>query len=990
MPGTGHARGHRSRRVSVFVSPSGRSLLGAALGARCAEQSSGRGMPGRQRRRRHGGRRGPGPGPPRELAQSQRNEKVQCSNHDATHTLVLSPDGKVSEQWATALAGCCKTRLVKELQDQRIVQIACGDQHAMALSRGGALFTWGQNGHGQLGVGSQTMLTPQPQLVKRLKGIPLAQIAAGGAHSTVVSLSGAVYSWGKNDFGQLGLGDTEDRNYPSYVGALEHWKTVFIACGADHTAVLSKDGLVCTFGAGGAGQLGHNSTQNELVPRVVAELWGARVSQVACGRQHTMVYVPSLDKVYLFGSGEEQLGDERKPNQLIPLPINSPVNTGKPCQENSMSQKGIEITARGNQSIVLCKNQNACMNGIATLKDEDVDAWISDSSSQCWNRIKKSISLIFSSEACINGSFLEKRDKHFKTSKEVSGVDMSEVQRFYQKISKKPQVFQEVQKEIEKLLPSLSSSPISPENFRVYVILPFLLQGCDHSSFRSLSLLAQAIIKLQPKVLKTLECLWSNLETAFFKRLVILYQRVSKENLSEFVLEIGSKCQDCQRRPYDGNPCIPETLQILEILHRVNSRAGFRLEEKNFHVPEVKEVITLYLLFRAKIPLWKLTEYPCIFDMEDKICVHNIEHYYFNLQMQSLFLGRECWPFPVRRQYLLQDIWTHLKAAPAQQFKKMLKVSFVGEAGQDAGGLSRELFSVAARTLCEPGTGAFRRLGSGLAWFPSQAWSCGDTFFRAGTLCGMALYNGHTAPFPFPRALYKKLLNLPPALEDLAELWPAAGRNLQAILDEESDHILESLDMDFTILEEGGSTGAVELKKDGANIPVTKDNRKEFVDLYLDYVFNKSIQKPFEDFMQGFLRGCPTRKWKMFLPVELQIVLQGQTKFDWHLLEKNVTYIRYQPSDQTIRNFWTEFHKLPEEKKKMFLAFLSGSDRISGYELQGFTFCIVDPGVENPDEFYPAANTCSLFLFFPRYSSKRILKEKLLYVIEHNENFGLR
>uniref|UniRef100_A0A8D0L024 Uncharacterized protein n=1 Tax=Strix occidentalis caurina TaxID=311401 RepID=A0A8D0L024_STROC len=102
-------------------------------------------------------------------------------------------------------------RLVKELRNQDIVQIACGDQHAMALSRGGELFTWGQNTHGQLGVGSQTTLIPQPQLVERLKGIPLAQIAAGGAHSVAVSLSGAVYSWGKNDFGQLGLGDTEGK-----------------------------------------------------------------------------------------------------------------------------------------------------------------------------------------------------------------------------------------------------------------------------------------------------------------------------------------------------------------------------------------------------------------------------------------------------------------------------------------------------------------------------------------------------------------------------------------------------------------------------------------------------------------------------------------------------------------------------------------------------------------------------------------------------------
>lgn len=77
------------------------------------------------------------------------------------------------------------------------------------MHEGGHLFTWGRNTHGQLGLGSQDPLISQPQLVKGLQGIPLAQIAAGGAHSIVVSLSGAVYSWGKNDFGQLGLGHTE-------------------------------------------------------------------------------------------------------------------------------------------------------------------------------------------------------------------------------------------------------------------------------------------------------------------------------------------------------------------------------------------------------------------------------------------------------------------------------------------------------------------------------------------------------------------------------------------------------------------------------------------------------------------------------------------------------------------------------------------------------------------------------------------------------------
>ncbi|NXD12838.1 HERC5 ligase, partial [Nothocercus nigrocapillus] len=200
---------------------------------------------------------------------------------------------------------------------------------------GGELFAWGRNTHGQLGVGSQLSSTRDPQLVEGLKGIALAQVAAGGAHSLAVSVSGAVYSWGKNTSGQLGLGHTEGRDCPSCIGALQHWKTVFISCGADHTAVLSKDGLVCTFGAGEAGQLGHNSTRNEQSPRVVAELWGARVSQVACGSRHTLVYVPTLGKVYSFGSGEEgQLGNEGKSNQLVPLPINLPVDNRKHNQGN--------------------------------------------------------------------------------------------------------------------------------------------------------------------------------------------------------------------------------------------------------------------------------------------------------------------------------------------------------------------------------------------------------------------------------------------------------------------------------------------------------------------------------------------------------------------------------------------------------------------------------------------------------------------------------
>ncbi|XP_021252472.1 probable E3 ubiquitin-protein ligase HERC4 isoform X2 [Numida meleagris] len=850
----------------------------------------------RRARRRQSGLRSRAPRRPpdaRECVQLERKEEVRCSNCDETHVLIRSRDGNLYERWTTTPDKISKPRLVKELGNHDIVQIACGDHHSVALSRGGNLFTWGQNTHGQLGLGSQDLLIPVPHLVKELKGIPLAQIAAGGAHSFVVSFSGAVYSWGKNDFGQLGLGHTEDRDCPSYVEALEHWKAVFISCGADHTAVLSKDGLLYTFGAGGAGQLGHNSTRNELTPRVVAELWGARVSQVACGRQHTLVYVLSLDQVYSFGSYEGQLGSERKANQLIPLPINSPGDNGKFSQEN-MSQNVIKTTAEGKESIVglLFKKRNSYpLNGIATLERKEVNAWVSNSCPQHRETIKKNIRLIFSSEACINGSFLDERGKHFRTSKEISGLDMAKVLCFYKKMSKNAEVYQEVQKEINNLLPSLSSSPISPENFRIYLILPFLLQREVNSSYCTLKLLAEAILRLQQKDLQTLECLWSNLETDLFKKLVIIFKRVSLYALTE-LFRSGLSEQFPQEI---------ETLQILQILYQVNSRAGFRLQDDNFYIPEMNEIV-LHFFTMGKITM--LIKYPCIFDMKQKMLIHTLEcnrlSLYFNFHPDSVSVLQNQWTFPVRRECLLHDIWNHLRNAKNKQFTCSLKVVFTGEEGEGVG-LRREFFSVAAKALCDPQSGVFRHFPSRLVWFPRQALSHGDTFLLAGTLFGMALYNHCLAPFPFPRALFKKMRDVEPTLEDLEELIPAVGRNLKNILKEESEDKLESLQMTFV----------------------------------------------------------------------------------------NVTYIYYKESHQTIRNFWTVFLKLPEEKKKKFLAFLSGSDLIIPYGLEYFQFSIEDPLCENPDDAYPSAYTCNCTLFLPRYSSKEILEEKLLSAIEYSEGFGL-
>ncbi|XP_060103372.1 probable E3 ubiquitin-protein ligase HERC4 [Heteronotia binoei] len=929
----------------------------------------------------------------------KKDAKVDSLDCETSHLLILSSEGKLSEHSLGFQNVKSKPRLLTELGNTQIVQLACGDHHSMALSKGGQLFTWGQNEYGQLGVGRERSSAREPQPVQVLEGIPLAKIAAGGSHSMAVSLSGSVYSWGKNAFGQLGLGHTEDRYSPTYVNALEHKKTVFISCGGEHTAVLSKEGLVCTFGAGCYGQLGHNSTRNELYPRFVAELFGARVSEVACGRWHTLVYVPDLGEVYSFGSGSEgQLGNGSKCDQLIPLPVDSIKRGRKFKQEGSASEEQIKVIAGDNQSIVIPlmeKNSYANLNQmLARVKEEEIDKWVSNLGPNWCQNIRRDIKLIFSSAACVNGSFLKNsQDEHFRTSQEASGVNMSAVLLFSDKIAEKPEIYKVVVNAVKKLVQSLHSAAISPEALRVFVIIPVILRKQDLQSDSLFSQLAHAIVALQLEGRQTLESLWSSVDVPFFKDLVDIYQRLCSIKMRSL------------ERLY-----IPKDLfgllQVLQTLYKVNCRTGFRIQEKNFYVPEVKKMLRplswndiqnpeeIVRRFQSKLrevvfAFFTFDEIPCVLDMEAKVLLHGLNCYVFNAVYS--------WPkdavtqLTVRRQHLVEDTWMCIRNMQDNQFQCFLKVCFDGEPGTDDGGPSQEFFTVLKRELCAPEAQIFRHFEeSHLIWLSSQVPAEEDIYFLIGTIFGMALYNMKIAAFPFPLALFKMMADIPLTLEDLKELSPIEGRCLQALLDEPYDDIIESMMLDFTIMkEERGSRVSIELKENGTNIPVTKYNRREYVDAYVNYIFSDSVKEQFKDFKRGFLRGCPSKNWNIFLPAELRVVLLGHTEYNWEQLEKNAKYKGYEKSDETIRNFWAVFHDLPEEKKMDFLAFLTGTTCIPSQGMERFVFTIEDAEKENPNEWYPEAWTCFRILRLPRYSNQDVLREMFLFALAHHEEFGL-
>lgn len=112
-----------------------------------------------------------------------------------------------------------------------------------------------------------------------------------------------VYTWGEGKFGRLGHGTERNCHTPKLVESLHGKRPRQIACGGFHTAVVTEDGRVHTFGGGEHGQLGHGDKVNKVKPTLVEALVGIFVTQITCGWSHS-VALTTNGKVYTWGNGD--------------------------------------------------------------------------------------------------------------------------------------------------------------------------------------------------------------------------------------------------------------------------------------------------------------------------------------------------------------------------------------------------------------------------------------------------------------------------------------------------------------------------------------------------------------------------------------------------------------------------------------------------------------------------------------------------------------
>ena len=209
----------------------------------------------------------------------------------------------------------------------------------------------------------------------------------------------------------------------------------------------------------------------------------------------------------------------------------------------------------------------------------------------------------------------------------------------------------------------------------------------------------------------------------------------------------------------------------------------------------------------------------------------------------------------VRRDQVFLDSYKfmHFKSGDEIKYGK-LSIRFHGEEGVDAGGVTREWFQVLSRQMFNPDYALFVPVASDRTTFhPNKLSKVNEEhldFFKfIGRIIGKALYEGRALDCHFSRAVYKRILGKSVSIKDMETLDLEYYKSLLWMLEND---ITEIITETFSVeTDDFGVTEIVDLVENGRNIPVTEENKHEYVQLVVEYRLTGSVRAQLEKFLGG-------------------------------------------------------------------------------------------------------------------------------------------
>ena len=414
-------------------------------------------------------------------------------------------------------------------------------------------------------------------------------------------------------------------------------------------------------------------------------------------------------------------------------------------------------------------------------------------------------------------------------------------------------------------------------------------------------------------------------------------------------------------------------VDLMQTMYEVNQRESIGLDAADFVIPSISRAHSQLVQSLNMQPV-----YPYLLTHEDFIVIHPQTKIYQVL------------PLKVRREYIVQDTFINLMKFRNNRDLKNTKLSveFEDELAEDMGGVSREFITIFMKEILKEELGYFVKTEIGQYWFNFQTNKSPQLYYFIGMVAGFAYTARIPIGFSFSSLVYKKLFNMDIELGDLKNIEPCVYKSLKSIrkMAKENKRI-EDLDLVFTIVvNDGGKMVELDLVKGGSNIPVDNDNYEYYINLYTNYIVNERVDRLFNKFKEGFIETSNVNfSVNKASPLLFKLVLEGKGCINWENFRKSIVYSGWTNGYQTVNNFWDIFSNFSEDKKRLFLKFVTG---MSTEPLDGFHSLNIHFVRGGEVTLLPTSHTCVNQFILPDYKNYNILLKNLNCILENADGFG--
>ena len=295
----------------------------------------------------------------------------------------------------------------------------------------------------------------------------------------------------------------------------------------------------------------------------------------------------------------------------------------------------------------------------------------------------------------------------------------------------------------------------------------------------------------------------------------------------------------------------------------------------------------------------------------------------------------------VDRNFILRDSLEQLNTVTDLDLRKDIKIHFIDEEAQDAGGLIKEWFSSVFEELLSDKLNLFQKANiPEISYIINENSTGRDKYYYFfGQMLGKAFFERIPVRAFLAKPILKELLGQKLVVEDLryfdAEVWKSVNFLRGHKLDKEE--FISTFSVTKTV--PGKKNVTVELKPGGREISITEYNKEEFVQLLSNYYLSSRTKQQMKNILNGFYSLIPKNHLTILDADEFEFFLCGDLVVDLEDWKENTTYKGHYNSDSYIvKWFWEIMLELNDYQRRCFLQYCTGSARVPVEGFKGSSY----------------------------------------------------